>query len=96
MNKEQFISCIFVKNPLWDQKDPQHHNRYVLDKLWDGVPEEMKSTSKYILKFIIFLSKIHRLYFILTNKHLVCFPNNNRSFSWSVILSRSGNILRVR
>lgn len=46
MDIETLISAIFVKSPLWDQKDAQHHNRYILDKLWDEVAEEMKSTSK--------------------------------------------------
>lgn len=46
MDIDEFISCVFVKKPLWDQKDSQHHNRYILDKLWDAVADEMKSTSK--------------------------------------------------
>ncbi|KAF2901068.1 hypothetical protein ILUMI_05124 [Ignelater luminosus] len=33
------------RTPLWDLKDFQHHNRYVLDKLWDGVAKEVKSTN---------------------------------------------------
>lgn len=51
MDIEKLISSVFVKNPLWDQKDPQHRNRYMLDKLWDAVAEEMKSTSKGIHVF---------------------------------------------
>lgn len=51
MNVEQLISGIFVKNPLWDQTDRQHHNRFVLDKLWDSVAEEMNSTSKYLIYY---------------------------------------------
>lgn len=47
MDMELLISCVFAKNPLWDQNDDNHHNRFILDKLWDEVASEMKSTSKY-------------------------------------------------
>lgn len=49
------ISSVFVKNPLWDQSDSQHHNRYVLDKMWDEVADELKSTSKFLLMYLYFL-----------------------------------------
>ncbi|KAJ8933361.1 hypothetical protein NQ314_014076 [Rhamnusium bicolor] len=36
------------KQPLWDQKDAQYHNRFILNKLWDAVPTEMKSTRNLV------------------------------------------------
>ncbi|CAH1982190.1 unnamed protein product [Acanthoscelides obtectus] len=48
MDVDAFITSVFVKNPLWDQKDSQHHNRFVLDKLWDAVAEEMKTTRSIV------------------------------------------------
>ncbi|XP_044764520.1 uncharacterized protein LOC123321081 [Coccinella septempunctata] len=44
MDIEALISSIFVKSALWDSRDAQHRNRYVLDKLWDDVANEMKLT----------------------------------------------------
>jgi hypothetical protein len=32
---------------LWDQGYSGHHNRYVLDKLWVEVAQELSCTSKY-------------------------------------------------
>lgn len=49
MDIDIFISSVFEKKPLWDQKDAQHHNRFILDKLWDAVAAEMKSTSEYFV-----------------------------------------------
>jgi len=46
MNVDVLITSVFKRKPLWDQKDPEHHNRYVLDKMWDEVAVEMKTTSK--------------------------------------------------
>ena len=46
MDVELLISKVFLRKPLWDQKDRQHHNRFVLDRLWDEVAEEMKTTTK--------------------------------------------------
>ncbi|XP_076658609.1 uncharacterized protein LOC143362394 [Halictus rubicundus] len=48
MSLDLLISLIFKNRPLWDQKDKNHHNRYVLDKLWEEVAKEMKSTSKIV------------------------------------------------
>lgn len=47
MDIEQLISAVFTRDALWDQRNPQHHNRYLLDKLWDAVAEELRTTSKY-------------------------------------------------
>lgn len=43
---EGLISAVFVRSPLWDQLDPKHHNRYILDKLWGEVANLLKSSSK--------------------------------------------------
>lgn len=42
MNTEDLINSVEIRRPLWDQQDPTHHNRYVLDKLWDEIAKEMK------------------------------------------------------
>lgn len=62
MDTEELISCIFVKNTLWDRKVPQHHNRFILDKLWDAAAEEMKSTSTGIFIKDIIRYKLELLF----------------------------------
>lgn len=37
MDADKLIAEVFVRTPLWDQKNIHHHNRFVLDKLWDEV-----------------------------------------------------------
>uniref|UniRef100_T1H7P0 Uncharacterized protein n=1 Tax=Rhodnius prolixus TaxID=13249 RepID=T1H7P0_RHOPR len=44
MDIETFIGSVFLKKPLWDQKDPLHHNRFVLDKEWDDVAKQFNTT----------------------------------------------------
>lgn len=58
MNVEVLISAVFKRKPLWDQKDPEHHNRYVLDKMWDEVAAEMKTTSKLLQLLLQFKKKL--------------------------------------
>ena len=33
MNIDMLIGEVFLRSPLWDQKDKNHHNRFILDKL---------------------------------------------------------------
>ncbi|CAH1978009.1 unnamed protein product [Acanthoscelides obtectus] len=58
MNTEELITSIFMKKALWDQKDPQHHNRFILDKLWDAVAKEMNSTIHTSLVMRTFYSNV--------------------------------------
>ncbi|KAL1506356.1 hypothetical protein ABEB36_005736 [Hypothenemus hampei] len=44
MDIETLISEIFIRSPLWDQKSKYHHNRFVLDKLWDEVAVKLNTT----------------------------------------------------
>ena len=52
MDIDSLISEIFVRPSLWDQKDKNHHNRFVLDKLWDEVAIKLNTTRKYKLWFL--------------------------------------------
>jgi len=51
MDVDKLISLVYVRTVLWDQGDSRHHNRYVLDKLWGEVAQELSSTSKYSFIF---------------------------------------------
>ncbi|XP_043512715.1 uncharacterized protein LOC122530109 [Frieseomelitta varia] len=42
------VLVVYKRRALWDQKDRNHHNRYILDKLWEEVATELHSTSKEI------------------------------------------------
>ena len=48
------ISLVYKRRALWDQKDRNHHNRYILDKLWEEVATELHSTSKLSITIYIF------------------------------------------
>ena len=54
MDTDKLVSAVFIRNALWDQRDVQHHNRFVLDKLWDEVAAEMKTTSKCVIILIYY------------------------------------------
>ncbi|KAL1487721.1 hypothetical protein ABEB36_015628 [Hypothenemus hampei] len=45
MDNNILISEVFIRPHLWDQKNKNHHNRFVLDKLWDGVATKLNTTS---------------------------------------------------
>jgi hypothetical protein len=47
MITDKLISLVHLRRTLWDQGDSRHHNRYVLDKLWGEVAQELSCTSKY-------------------------------------------------
>lgn len=47
MDINKLIGLVKERIPLWNQGDSGHHNRYVLDKLWGEVAQELNSTSKY-------------------------------------------------
>ncbi|KAL1489914.1 hypothetical protein ABEB36_013840 [Hypothenemus hampei] len=44
MDIDLLISEVFTRTPLWDQKDKNHHNRFILDKKWDEVAENLNTT----------------------------------------------------
>ncbi|KAI4464899.1 madf domain transcription factor [Holotrichia oblita] len=46
MNCAALISEVCCRKPLWDSTHPQHHNRTVLDKLWDEVAQNMDFSVK--------------------------------------------------
>jgi hypothetical protein len=46
MDCELLISEVFSKKPLWQLSHRQHHNRGVLDKVWDKVANKMNSSRK--------------------------------------------------
>jgi hypothetical protein len=46
MHCELLIAEVFSKKPLWQLSHPQHHDRGVLDKLWDEVANKMYSSLK--------------------------------------------------
>ncbi|XP_054288084.1 uncharacterized protein LOC129003799 [Macrosteles quadrilineatus] len=43
MDVDNLISQVFMRPALWDKCDKNHHNRFVLDKLWNEVAEELKT-----------------------------------------------------
>ena len=45
MDIDMLIGEIFIRSPMWDQKDKNHHNRFILDKLWDEVATKLNTTS---------------------------------------------------
>lgn len=47
MNCAALISEVCCRKPLWDSTHPQHHNRTVLDKLWDEVAQNMDFSGMY-------------------------------------------------
>lgn len=53
MDLNVLIREVHKRQPLWDQRHSDHHNRFVLDKFWDEVAAKLKCTSE--LDFIIFL-----------------------------------------
>ncbi|KAJ4450165.1 hypothetical protein ANN_01572 [Periplaneta americana] len=48
MDMNSFIGAVFSRPILWDQRNKNHHNRFVLDKLWDEVAQEFGVTSKIL------------------------------------------------
>uniref|UniRef100_A0A6P7G5F7 Uncharacterized protein LOC114336119 n=1 Tax=Diabrotica virgifera virgifera TaxID=50390 RepID=A0A6P7G5F7_DIAVI len=48
MDRDVLIAEVFQRKPLWDQKDCQHHNRFILDKNWDEVAALMKTTREAV------------------------------------------------
>lgn len=47
MDVEKLIVCVQSKNPLWNQKCKDYHNRNMIKRLWEEVGEEMNNTGKY-------------------------------------------------
>lgn len=45
MDTDKLISLVHLRRTLWDQGDSRHHNRYVLDKLWGEVAQELSCSS---------------------------------------------------
>jgi hypothetical protein len=48
MDIEQLIGAVYSKKALWQQQDVNHHNRGVIDKLWEQISVALGSNSKYI------------------------------------------------
>lgn len=44
LNVDKFINSVYTRGPLWDQRDDGHHNRFILNKLWDDVGREFGIT----------------------------------------------------
>ncbi|XP_017467135.1 PREDICTED: uncharacterized protein LOC108359684 [Rhagoletis zephyria] len=44
MDTEVLIKEVFARPGLWDKKNNNHHNIFVLEKLWEEVAVEMKTT----------------------------------------------------
>ncbi|GJQ66877.1 hypothetical protein Trydic_g7900 [Trypoxylus dichotomus] len=50
MNCATLIGEVYCRKPLWDSLHPQHHNRTVLDKLWEEVSQTMQFPVKDVRK----------------------------------------------
>lgn len=48
MNADLLICLVAKRRPLWDKKDPQHHNRFVLDAKWDEIAFEMGASRNIV------------------------------------------------
>ena len=48
MDDEVLINSVFIRLPLWDKENRDHHNRYVLEKLWAEVANTMQCDGKYL------------------------------------------------
>jgi hypothetical protein len=48
MDVEQLIGAVYSRKALWQKKDVNHHNRDVIDNLWEEVAVALGSNSKYI------------------------------------------------
>jgi hypothetical protein len=46
MDIESLVAEIFTRPALWDKSDKNHHNRFVLDKLWLEVAQELNTKRK--------------------------------------------------
>lgn len=46
MDLEKLISCVEARQPLWNQKSKDYHNRILVKKAWDDVAKEMNDTCK--------------------------------------------------
>ncbi|XP_050514044.1 uncharacterized protein LOC126889614 [Diabrotica virgifera virgifera] len=44
MDKEKLISCVFMREPIWNKENKYHHHSFVLAKLWKEVAEECETT----------------------------------------------------
>lgn len=43
---EKLISLVFVREPIWDQKNKNHHNSVILNKLWKEISNEFDVSGK--------------------------------------------------
>lgn len=57
MDTELLISAVFKRRPIWDQKDKNHRNRYILDKLWSKIVaedfKEFNCTGTFLILFFL-------------------------------------------
>lgn len=47
MHNDDLITAVFPRNPVWDRKDKNYHNRVLVEKLWEEIGQESKQSSKY-------------------------------------------------
>ncbi|KAK9739872.1 Alcohol dehydrogenase transcription factor Myb/SANT-like [Popillia japonica] len=43
MDVERLIHLVYIRNPIWNQKDKRHHNVHILNKLWGEIATAMNS-----------------------------------------------------
>lgn len=48
MDCQMLIDLVKARPALWDKKEKNHHNRYILEKNWDEIAKKMKLPSKAI------------------------------------------------
>lgn len=46
MDAEELIREVFIRESLWNQAHPDHHNRFILEKQWEEIGKNMNATSK--------------------------------------------------
>jgi hypothetical protein len=50
MDIEQLNGAVYLRKALWQQKDVNHHNRGVIDKLWEEIAVALGSNSFLLLR----------------------------------------------
>lgn len=54
---ERLVSSVFSRPAIWDISHEAHHNRFILDKLWQEVALETGCSSKTIYQSVTYLHK---------------------------------------
>lgn len=63
--KDELIDLVFNATAVWDKRNKQHHNRYVLNREWKRISEKLRVTGMFIILF--FKNSIFRLTIRLLN-----------------------------